>query len=452
MLGCDTDIHSMQPGLPEGSLVSLLCPVSCEACHRTGMGKWIETAAVCPWKSFDDRLNEVSEVCCGVNDPDAACPRGAPPRQCSPMCAVAFHALMMDCGETLTSLAGRVNGARLAAFDQLCTSEESVDPMFFLDAIANAECSFCVGDGCIKGVTESGEVGCVYADDSVGPPRCNDGRALHLPGHTTDQYARVQPYSFPEPPFTVEGWVKVPNPEGGDHFIFSYAAGTDNCILVRSGSFPNNQWVQWVMKVERSRSITHYVDGANTPGLIYTDSFCGNQGGSMVLGQDQDNVGGGFDGGQAAEVYYASLRVFEGALTESQITTLRQGEGVLNEIVNEWCFGDEGGASAGSAPIEIHGGFVEDQGFGEISDESRKPIAHVAELLQNSLSRTGCGRFDLQVLVRGVRPRQLCCVRRPPRLRRRAGRGMRLERGAQRVHAAVNLHFDTPTTCHHAII
>ena len=50
MLGCDTDIHSMQPGLPEGSLVSLLCPVSCEACHRTGMGKWIETPSECPWR------------------------------------------------------------------------------------------------------------------------------------------------------------------------------------------------------------------------------------------------------------------------------------------------------------------------------------------------------------------------------------------------------------------
>ena len=139
MLGCDTDIHSMQPGLPEGSLVSLICPVSCEACHRTGMAKWIETPSVCPWDDIDDKLLEVNTVCCG-EDPDAACPRGAPPRECSPLCAVGFHSLMQGCGDTLTALAGRVNGARLTAFDQLCTSEDSVDPMFFLDAIANAEC------------------------------------------------------------------------------------------------------------------------------------------------------------------------------------------------------------------------------------------------------------------------------------------------------------------------
>ena len=39
-LGCDTDLHAMQPELPEGSLVSMLCPVSCNACQRTGMAKW----------------------------------------------------------------------------------------------------------------------------------------------------------------------------------------------------------------------------------------------------------------------------------------------------------------------------------------------------------------------------------------------------------------------------
>ena len=61
------------------------------------------------------------------------------------MCAVTFHALIGDCGETLQGVVGRVNAARFAAFDELCTSEQSVDPMVFLDAIANAECTstFC---------------------------------------------------------------------------------------------------------------------------------------------------------------------------------------------------------------------------------------------------------------------------------------------------------------------
>ena len=141
-LGCDTDLHAMQPELPEGSLVSMLCPVSCNACRRTGMAKWVETAATCPWDLLDDRLDEVNSVCCG-EDPDAACPRGAPPRECSALCAVTFHSLVSNCEETLLALAGRANGARFTAFDQLCTSAESVDPLVFLDAIANAECESC---------------------------------------------------------------------------------------------------------------------------------------------------------------------------------------------------------------------------------------------------------------------------------------------------------------------
>ena len=52
-LGCDTDLHVMQPELPEGSLVSMLCPVSCNACQRTGMAKWIEAPEVCPWSKID---------------------------------------------------------------------------------------------------------------------------------------------------------------------------------------------------------------------------------------------------------------------------------------------------------------------------------------------------------------------------------------------------------------
>ena len=52
-LGCDTDLHAMQPELPEGSLVSMLCPVSCNACQRTGMAKWIEAPEACPWSKID---------------------------------------------------------------------------------------------------------------------------------------------------------------------------------------------------------------------------------------------------------------------------------------------------------------------------------------------------------------------------------------------------------------
>ena len=141
-LGCDTDLSGIQPTMPRGSLVSFSCPVSCEECHRKGMARWIETPNDCAWDTFDDRLNEVNEVCCAADgaDPDATCPRGGPPRACSALCAVTFHSLTVDCGEKLLSLAGERQAASFTAFDELCTSERSVDPMVFLNAIATATC------------------------------------------------------------------------------------------------------------------------------------------------------------------------------------------------------------------------------------------------------------------------------------------------------------------------
>jgi hypothetical protein len=174
VLGCDTDLSAIQPTMPRGSLVSFSCPVSCEECHRKGMAQWIETPNDCVWDTFDDRLNEVNEICCAADgaDPDATCPRGGPPRACSPLCAVTFHSLTVDCGQKLLSLAGERQAASFTAFDELCTSERSVDPMVFLDAIATAECGFCTppneGVECIKEIQDDGAMGCSLSLDGVG--------------------------------------------------------------------------------------------------------------------------------------------------------------------------------------------------------------------------------------------------------------------------------------------
>ena len=82
------------------------------------MAIWVETATTCPWSKFDDRLRSVNEVCCGA-EADSVCPRGAPPRDCPPLCAVTFHAFATDCGETLRRVSGASNAERLTAFDEL---------------------------------------------------------------------------------------------------------------------------------------------------------------------------------------------------------------------------------------------------------------------------------------------------------------------------------------------
>eukprot|EP01052_Picozoa_sp_SAG31_P036746 SAG31_NODE_4631_length_3085_cov_1.693570_2_plen_300_part_00 len=118
LLGCRTDLHSSQPNLPEGSLISRLCPVSCNECHRSGMAKMVEAALDCPWDGFAGRLDETNGVCCG-DDPDRACADGEPPPECSSLCAVIFHKLVMDCGDMLLSLAGEANADDFVAFDSL---------------------------------------------------------------------------------------------------------------------------------------------------------------------------------------------------------------------------------------------------------------------------------------------------------------------------------------------
>ena len=167
-LGCDTDLSGIQPTMPRGSLVSFSCPVSCEECHRKGMARWIETPAACPWDSFDDRLNEVNEVCCAADgaDPDTRCPRGGPPRDCSPLCAVTFHSFSMVCGEKLASLVSERTATSFSRFDELCTSDASVDPLVFLDAIANADCcsdSHC--SGCRESATCTPNSACIWQRD-----------------------------------------------------------------------------------------------------------------------------------------------------------------------------------------------------------------------------------------------------------------------------------------------
>lgn len=117
-LGCETDLHSAMRNVAEGSLVALLCPVSCNECHRTGMAKWVETPLQCQWDHLGQRLDEANEVCCGDNA-DRQCPRGAPPRHCSPLCAVTFHQLKQDCDEVLTGLLSEESADQFSNFDRL---------------------------------------------------------------------------------------------------------------------------------------------------------------------------------------------------------------------------------------------------------------------------------------------------------------------------------------------
>ena len=104
--------------------------------------------------------------------------------------------------------------------------------------------------------------------------------------------------------WTVEGFINIqPGSSGNTRYMFSYAgpgAGQDNCLLVRANVSTEGVWVHWAMTVAAvSRDITHYINGTLAPGMTYSTSWCGAQGGSLVLGQDQDVQGGNFNADQS---------------------------------------------------------------------------------------------------------------------------------------------------------
>lgn len=106
------------------------------------------TVDTCSWDDLDDLAVQVDSICCGSDG--SLCPSSGgatnPPRSCSPMCAVAMHDFMLDCGSTLETILGTDDrNTGIVAFENQCLDQ--ADPMFFLDAIMNADCSGSDGRG-----------------------------------------------------------------------------------------------------------------------------------------------------------------------------------------------------------------------------------------------------------------------------------------------------------------
>jgi len=124
----------------------------------TGIGLKLATPDSCPWDAIDERMREVNQVCCG--DDASACVDGQPPPSCSPLCAVAFHALWSDCDGILTQLLDE-DGPRFAQFEHTCTSRASINAVSLLDALGRAEC--CTIQNC-RGCASSEQCAAIGTD------------------------------------------------------------------------------------------------------------------------------------------------------------------------------------------------------------------------------------------------------------------------------------------------
>ncbi|MEZ5877819.1 MAG: LamG-like jellyroll fold domain-containing protein, partial [Tepidamorphaceae bacterium] len=95
----------------------------------------------------------------------------------------------------------------------------------------------------------------------------------------------------------------------------------------------DGEWHHVAFTVDTSTSgqitITAFVDGVAAPNSVtITDAVGPNtlaSGGTLVFGQEQDSLGGGFDPGSTLTGELAEVSVFDGQLTASEIESLAQG-------------------------------------------------------------------------------------------------------------------------------
>lgn len=183
--------------------------------------------------------------------------------------------------------------------------------------------------------------------------------AIHFPGGTTSSRAGRLGYEFPSTSdFSVEGWIKLPayGNDNSNLFMFGFnTAGNDDCILAMPPKLETGEadgWLHWAMNIDSDRAITHYINGGQRS-LAYGTHFCGNTVGSLMIGQDQDIVGGGLDAGQAPQISFDSLRVYKGVLSGPEIAQLKLGQEATCKIRqpwSNWAFTDSTAIGKDSSP------------------------------------------------------------------------------------------------------
>ena len=85
--------------------------------------------------------------------------------------------------------------------------------------------------------------------------------------------------------------------------------------------FPTaNEWYYVVVTYDGSSGEQAvYVDGALTTTGTTSYPYCGTTTGSLVIGQEQDSYGGGFDIDQTPGMYHGTMAVYERAWDASEV-------------------------------------------------------------------------------------------------------------------------------------
>ena len=182
-------------------------------------------------------------------------------------------------------------------------------------------------------------------DDEVeGGDESGEQNVLNFPSASNANYISYRPGMPALSGFTVCSWQKK-FMQKAIRFWFSYASsGTDNEILLgeKSGqytlylggsgfsaldfgaTFPENDWIHLCVTWDSTSGLaTFYLNGKEKKSLSNTKKgYTVRSSGNLVIAQDQDSIGGGFDGNQAFVGQIYGITVWDYAFSSSEIAGL----------------------------------------------------------------------------------------------------------------------------------
>lgn len=146
---------------------------------------------------------------------------------------------------------------------------------------------------------------------------------------------------FPTTQFTISFWIKMSDDNCG---VISYASSTsDNetllyhtsgqfniyvkgAILATGVKFNDNVWTHCIFTWDSTTGLGKvYKNGILAYSGVLATGLSITGGGALVIGQEQDSVGGGFDGAQAMSGYIDDLALFNRVLSPKEIKDLYDG-------------------------------------------------------------------------------------------------------------------------------
>jgi hypothetical protein len=169
----------------------------------------------------------------------------------------------------------------------------------------------------------------------AGSPTYSSTQGWTFTNGSTANYMIKNPITFPTTTISVEVWCKTSGP--GSTAIFSYASSAaDNDFLIfdpsnivlyvgitaiSSGvSITDGNWKQVVRTSNRSTGAeVLYVNGVSQFTTTLSAGTLVTTGGSLVLAQEQDSIGGSFDPNQAFGGNITIVKVYNRILTTTEV-------------------------------------------------------------------------------------------------------------------------------------